>query len=218
MPAQGHSAFSGSANTLTSSLIGFCCSRSTTTCIIQTTNHKNRFVFVVDALDEAYPNFKNALLELIALDVSKLPSWLALLATTQPNPDVKVSSCHSNQPSSQQESMSRNAHEDARIFVLRVLTRGALRGDNERDVEAVVEQVATKSEELFKYPHQIGDKLIRGAFDVDARPDRSSRRLQGAATTCLGQRWPRRRDNDSRSVLEVIVAALVPLHVEDELS
>jgi hypothetical protein len=105
-----------------------------------------RYLIVIDALDEAGEAGRNPLVEMLARNAQRLPGWLGLVVTNRPEFDVKTPLQALNPFPFDIQSESNRAH--IRDYLRREL---AFPLQNRPDADRLVEQILKKSEGVFLY-------------------------------------------------------------------
>jgi len=107
---------------------------------------RERYLIVIDALDEAGEAGRNPLVEMLARNAQRLPDWLGLVVASRPKFDVKTPLQALNPFPLDTQSESNRA--DIRDYLRREL---ALHLQNRPDADRLVEQILEKSEGVFLY-------------------------------------------------------------------
>ena len=102
---------------------------------------RERYLIVIDALDEAGEAGRNPLVEMLARNAQRLPDWLGLVVTSRPEFDVKTPLQALNPFPLDTQSESNRA--DIRDYLRREL---APQLQNRPDADRLVEQILEKSE------------------------------------------------------------------------
>jgi hypothetical protein len=105
---------------------------------------RERYLIVIDALDEAGEAGRNPLVEMLARNAPRLPDWLGLVVTSRPEVDVKTPLQALNPFPLDTQSESNRA--DIRDYLRREL---ATQFQNRPDADHLVEQILEKSEGMF---------------------------------------------------------------------
>jgi tetratricopeptide (TPR) repeat protein len=162
----------------------------------------DRYLVVIDALDETIRDGRSELAEVLAESVPKLPSWISLLVTSRPELPI-VRQFSGFQPQTIDAGAPENL-DDLRRFT-RDWLASRLQGQAETD--ALVEQVVAASAGNFLYLRKLREAVDAGFLplsDTQALP----RGLVG-----LYERWFRRQFSDVAAferlvpLLEVLIAA-----------
>jgi WD40 repeat protein len=167
-------------------------------------------VILIDALDEATHGGRNELASFIATEFAKTPSWLRLIITSRPEPEVK----HPLQgldPYVVDADRPEN-REDIRAFLDRELKPYAGEtGIAPHTIETIVEH----SGGIFLYVEWLRQELAVGRLSVD-RPDEFPQGLGGVYAGFFERQFPN-LDFYRREVvpaLEVVAACREPVRID----
>ena len=105
-------------------------------------------LMVIDGLDECEYQGRNELLDVIANQFCKLPTWVRFVITTRPATNIANKLTHLN-PFELQSNDEKNL-EDVRTFFEKKLQLHVIRQEN---VDALLEKLVLKSEGLMLYAH-----------------------------------------------------------------
>ncbi len=171
---------------------------------------RQRYLIVIDALDEAGEAGRNPLVEMLARNAQRLPDWLGLVVTSRPEFDVKTPLQALNPFPLDTQSESNRA--DIRDYVRREL---ASQLQNRTDSDRLVEQILEKSEGVFLYVERFCDDVQRGHLSLD-HPDHFPQGLGGIFAQYFQRQFPdlEKFRKDVRPALRAILAAREPLPVE----
>jgi WD40 repeat protein len=111
---------------------------------------RERYLVLIDALDEAKEGDRNPLVELLALNAARLPEWLGIVVTSRPENNV-TDPLQGLNPNILDTDSELNK-EDIRQFLLTELF-DQLR--ERSDVENIVEIILDKSEGVFLYAEKV---------------------------------------------------------------
>mgnify|MGYP006293644379 CR=1 FL=1 len=174
------------------------------------TGGRDRYLIVIDALDEAGEAEANLLASMLAHHANRLPDWLGLVATSRPESAVK-SPLQGLNPFVFGTGTEAN-RADLRDYLHHHLAR-QLR--DRPDSDRLVAQIVEKSEGIFLYVERFCADVQYGDLSLD-HPDQFPRGL-GA----IFYRWFQRQfpdvehfRNNIRPALRAILAAREPLPVE----
>lgn len=171
---------------------------------------RERYLIVIDALDEAGEAGRNPLVEMLARNAPRLPDWLGLVVTSRPEFDVKTPLQALNPFPLDTQSESNRA--DIRDYLRREL---ASHLQNRPDADRLVEQILEKSEGVFLYVERFCDDVHRGHLSMD-RPEQFPRGLGGIFCQYFQRQFPdvEKFRKEVRPALRAILAAREPLPVE----
>ena len=171
---------------------------------------RQRYLIVIDALDEAGEAGRNPLVEMLARNAQLLPDWLGLVVTSRPEFDVKTPLQALNPFPLDTESESNRA--DIRDYLLREL---ASLLQNHPDADRLVEQILEKSEGVFLYAERFCDDVQQGHLSLD-HPEQFPQGLGGIFAQYFQRQFPdlEKFRKDVRPALRAILAAREPLPVE----
>src|SRR5262249_10106624 len=119
-------------------------------------------VMVIDALDEATQHHQNPLASLIASEFDKTPSWLRLIVTSRPEPDVTY--LLQGFIPYELDACAQGNEKDLRTYLGRELqpfTAGT------EIAPAIVDTVIAKSEGIFLYATMIREELGQQRLSMD---------------------------------------------------
>ena len=170
---------------------------------------RERYLIVIDALDEAAEDGRNPLVELLARDAQRLPGWLGLLITSRPESAVTtpLQGLHPLVLDTRTEANRRDVSD----YVRRQLAPQL--GDR-ADADRLVESLLEKSEGVFLYVERVCDDIRQGNLSLE-RLDEMPRGLGGVFRQFFDRQFPD-KDVYARVVeplLGVILAAREPLPV-----
>jgi len=171
---------------------------------------RQRYLIVIDALDEAGEAGRNPLVEMLARNAQRLPDWLGLVVTSRPEFDVKTPlQALSPFPLDTQSESNR---ADIRDYLRRELASPL---QNRPDADRLVEQILEKSEGVFLYVERFCDDVQRGHLSLD-RPEQFPQGLGGIFCQYFQRQFPdlEKFRKDVRPALRAILAAREPLPVE----
>ena len=171
---------------------------------------RERFLIVIDALDEASEAGRNVLVEMLARNAPRLPDWLGLVVTSRPEFDVKNSLQALNPFPLDTTSESNRA--DIADYMRRELAPHLL---NRPNAERLVDQILEKSEGVFLYVERLCDDVRRGYFSLD-RPEQFPQGLGGTYFQYCRRQFPdlEKYRKNVRPAVSVILAAHESLPVE----
>ncbi len=171
---------------------------------------RQRYLIVIDALDEAGEAGRNPLVEMLARNAQHLPDWLGLVVTSRPEFDVKTPFQALNPFPLDTQSESNRA--DIRDYVCHEL---APQLQHRSDANRLVERILEKSEGVFLYVERFCDDVQRGHLSLD-RPEQFPQGLGGIFCRYFQHQFPdlEKFRKDVRPALRAILAAREPLPVE----
>jgi tetratricopeptide (TPR) repeat protein len=171
---------------------------------------RERYLIVIDALDEAGEAGRNPLVEMLARNAQRLPDWLGLVVTSRPEFDVKTPLQALNPFPFDTQSESNRA--DIRDYLRRELA-SPLR--NRPEADRLVEQILGKSEGVFLYVERFCDDVQNGHLPLD-HPEQFPHGLGGIFCHYFQRQFPdlEKFRTDVRPALRAILAAREPLPVE----
>ena len=171
---------------------------------------RERYLIVIDALDESGEAGRNPLVEMLARNAQRLPNWLGLVVTSRPEFDVKTPLQAFNPFPLDTQSESNRA--DIRDYLRRELATPL---QNRQDADRLVEQILGRSEGVFLYVERFCDDVQRGHLSLDL-PEQFPRGLGGIFCQYFQRQFPdlEKFRKDVRPALRAILAAREPLPVE----
>lgn len=167
---------------------------------------KDRYVIVIDALDETIRDGRSSLAEALAASAHKLPPWLGMVVTSRPEPAILRQLAGFKPHVISAESADNIG--DLRTYAARWLIDESL---GHGDLEARVSRLLEAADGNFLYLARLRDAANQGLVDLD-NPAGLPRGLVG-----LYEQWFRRQfgevSNYERFVplIEVLVAAEQPM-------
>jgi hypothetical protein len=172
---------------------------------------RERYLILIDALDEAGEAGRNPLVEMLARNAQRLPAWLALVVTSRPEFDVKTPLQGLNP--FPLDTQSEANHSDDICDYLRRELRTPLQ--NRPDADRLVEQIAKNSEGLFLYVERFCDDVHHGYLSLD-QPEQFPQGLGGIFADYFKRQFPdlEKFRKDVRPALRAVLAAREPLPVE----
>lgn len=167
---------------------------------------RDRYLVVIDALDETIQGGQSALAETLAEFARLLPAWISIVVTSRPEPAI-LRQFEGYKPEVIEAQSTENIG-DLRAYVRHWLAAES-RGGGEFDER--VERIVAASEGNFLYLRTLQDAASRGLLDL-AHPDGLPRGLGG-----LYERWFRRQFGNAETyktyvpLLEVLAASEHPV-------
>ena len=180
------------------------------------TGGRERYLIVIDALDEAGSasaqggDGRNELVEVLARYASQLPDWIGLVVTSRPEFDV-TTPFQALKPFPFETKSAANS-EDIRAYLRHEL---AAQLQNRPDADRLVEQILEKSEGVFLYVESFCEDIRKNHLSLD-RPNEFPQGLAGKFYMDFQRYFPdlEKFRKDVRPALRVILAAREPLPVE----
>jgi len=171
---------------------------------------RERHLIVIDALDEASEAGRNPLVELLARNAQRLPSWIGLVVTSRPEFDVKTP-LQEFQPFPF-EMKSDDNMDDIREYLQHELASTL---QNRKDADRLVEQILDKSEGVFLYVELFCERVRGELLSLD-KPEEFPKGLGGIFWQYFRRQFPdlEKYYTDVRPVLRAILAAREPLPLE----
>ena len=171
---------------------------------------RERYLIVIDALDEAGEAGRNPLVELLARHVQRLPDWLGLVVTSRPESAVKT-------PLQGLNALVLDTRSEVNRDDLRDYFRHELSPQlkNRTDTDRLVEQILEKSEGVFLYVERVCHDLQQGHLSLD-QLDQFPQGLGGIFSQFFDRQFPdlEKFRKDVRPTLRAILAAREPLPVK----
>lgn len=170
---------------------------------------RERYLIVIDALDEAGADGRNELVEMLARNAPSLPDWIGLVVTSRPEFDV-TTPLQGLSPFPMDAKTESN-RADIRAYLRREL---ASQLEGHQDADWLVEQILTKSEGVFLYAERFCNDVQRGCLSLD-RPEQFPQGLGGIFFQYFQRQFPNLEKfrKDVRPALRAILAAREPLPV-----
>ncbi|HKN01755.1 MAG TPA: tetratricopeptide repeat protein [Candidatus Binataceae bacterium] len=170
---------------------------------------EDRYLVVIDGLDETIHEGRSELAEILAESAPKLPAWTAMVVTSRPEAPIMRQFA-----ALQARTIAAESNENRND--LGACARGWLhaQGWSPKEADAVVERIVAASGGNFLYLRKLRDAVTEGLMDL-AAPEDLPQGLVG-----LYERWFRRQFHDTpayekyRALIEVLVAAEHPVPVE----
>jgi hypothetical protein len=174
------------------------------------TGGRERYLIVIDALDEAGGDGRNELVEVLARYAGQLPDWIGLVVTSRPEFDV-TTPFQALKPFPFETKSEANS-DDIRAYLRREL---AAQLRNRPDADRLVEQILEKSEGVFLYVESFCEDIRKHHLSLD-RPNEFPQGLAGKFFMDFQRYFPdlEKFRKDVRPALRAILAAREPLPVE----
>jgi WD40 repeat protein len=168
---------------------------------------KRTLIVLIDALDEATHEGRNALAGFLAAEFPKTPPWLRLFITSRPDPEVMyplqgITAFPIDAASAQNEA-------DIRAFLRRELRSHLL---DIRDPDAMLDRIIERSEGSFLYAEWLRKEVMAGRLSL-AAPDALPQGLAGVYAQFAARQWPdvAAFRKDIGPALDIVAAAREPL-------
>jgi len=171
---------------------------------------RERYLIVIDALDEAGEGGCNPLVEMLARDAQRLPEWLGIVVTSRPESAVQTP-LQGLDPLIL-DTLSEKNRADIRGYLCHEL---APQLKDRPDAEPLVDEIMEKSEGLFLYVERFCDDVQHNHLSLD-RPDQFPQGMGGIYFKWFQRQFPdiEKFCRDIRPALRAILAAREPLPVE----
>ena len=171
---------------------------------------RERYLIVIDALDEAGESGHNPLVELLARDANRLPDWLGIIVTSRPESAVKTPLQGLN-PFVLDTSNEANKN-DIREYLLYHL---AAQLKDRTNADQIIGQILEKSEGVFLYAERFCDDVRQNHISFD-HPDQFPQGLGGIFFQYFQRQFPNHEiyEKTIEPMLGAILAAREPLPVE----
>lgn len=182
----------------------------TTPLKLSITGGRERYLIVIDALDEAGGDGRNELVDVLARYAEQLPDWIGLVVTSRPEFDV-TTPFQALKPFPFETKSAANS-DDIRAYLRREL---ATQLQNRPDADRLVEQILEKSEGVFLYVESFCEDIRKNHLSLD-RPNEFPQGLAGKFYMDFQRYFPdlEKFRKDVRPALRAILAAREPLPVE----
>ncbi|MGA2170139.1 MAG: toll/interleukin-1 receptor domain-containing protein [Terracidiphilus sp.] len=171
---------------------------------------RERYLIVIDALDEAGGCGRNELVEMLASNAQRLPEWICIVATSRPESEV-VAPLQGLNPCTLDTSTESN-RADIREYLHRELAKQL---EAHADADTLVSRILDKSEGVFLYAERFCDDVQQGHISLD-RPEQFPQGLGGVFFQYFQRQFPdlEKYRRDVRPALRAILAAREPLPIE----
>jgi len=171
---------------------------------------RERYLIVIDALDEAGESGRNPLVEMLARNAHHLPAWLGIIVTSRPEFDVKT-------PFQALIPFPLDTRSEFNRIDIRdyLLSKLASQLQNRQNSEKLIEQILEKSEGVFLYVERFCDDIQQGHFSLN-NPDQFPQGLGGIFAQYFHRQFPdlEKFRKEIRPALRAILAAREPLPIE----
>ncbi|MCB2231731.1 toll/interleukin-1 receptor domain-containing protein [bacterium] len=171
---------------------------------------RERYLVVIDALDEAGDHGRNPLAEMLARHVGRLPDWLGIVVTSRSEFDVKTPFQALNPIPFDTQSESNRT--DLCYYLQQRL---APQLDNRSDADHLLDQIIDKSEGVFLYVERFCDDVQQDHLSLD-HPDQFPQGLGGIYYQWFQRQFPdpEQFEQTIEPMLGAILAAREPLPIE----
>jgi len=171
---------------------------------------RERYLIVIDALDEAVDGDRNPLVELLARDAQRLPDWLGVVVTSRPEFDV-TGPLQGLKPFVLDTATESNRRDIREYLHMELADPLSTRPNPDR----LMDQILDKSEGVFLYAERFCEDVRHGHLSLD-HPEQFPLGLGGIFHQYFQRQFPdlERFRRDVRPTLRAIVAAREPLPLE----
>lgn len=171
---------------------------------------RERYLIVIDALDEGGDADRNPIVEVLARNASRLPDWLGLVVTSRPESAVQTPLQGLSPFVLDTRSNANRA--DLRDFLWQQF---ATHLRDRPGADGLVEQILAKSEGVFLYVERFAEDVQNGHLSLD-RPEQFPEGLGGIFFQWFHRQFPDIETfrKSLRYPLRAILAAREPLPVE----
>jgi len=166
---------------------------------------RERYLVVIDALDEAGEGGRNAVAEMLAGNVNRLPAWLCFVVTSRPESAVLRSF-------QRYDPFEISSHEDENRRDMREYLKKALAdelaGRDEDERKRILEGILQRSEDVFLYVACVCEEVKEGRLSLD-RPDEFPRGLGGVYSHYFERQFPDvgKYKETIRPMLQIVLAS-----------
>jgi WD40 repeat protein len=171
---------------------------------------RERYLIVIDALDEAGADGRNELVEVLARYARQLPEWIGLVVTSRPEFDVTT-------PFQELKPIAFDTKSEANTNDIRHYLRSELltQLQDRPNADRLVERILDKSEGVFLYVESFSNDIRKNYLSLD-RPDEFPQGLAGKFVMDFQRYFPNLEQfrNHVRPALRAILAAREPLPIE----
>ena len=165
----------------------------------------DRYLVIIDALDETIVGGRSELAKVLAGSAQKLPSWMAMMVTSRPEAAL-VRQFGMLKPQEIKADAEQNLHD------VREYARKWLDPDERAtpETEALINRVVTASGGNFLYLRMLREAVTNERLDL-AAPEGLPQGLVGLYEQWFDQRFPEESYEDYRPILDLLVAATHPV-------
>jgi hypothetical protein len=170
---------------------------------------RERYLIVIDALDEAGKGGGNVFVDMLAANAQRLPAWIGILATSRPESGV-VGPLQGLGPIMLDTATESNRN-DIRDFLRRELT---MKLEGRPDADHLLELIMSKSEGVFLFAVRFCEDVLIGNLSLD-EPGEFPVGLGGVYFQYLQRQFPDIEEyrRSIRPTLRAILAAREPLPI-----
>jgi tetratricopeptide (TPR) repeat protein len=162
----------------------------------------DRYLIVIDGVDETVRDGQSELADVLASEASKLPDWMAIVVTSRPEEPI-VRQFSSLQPVRLEATSPENL-DDVRAYV-----RGWLQG--QPDLDVLVERIVAAAEGNFLYVRTLREAVAAGTLSLE-HPESLPRGLVGLYGRWFRHRFPKHQDYERHlPLLSVLAVAEHPV-------
>ncbi|WP_197443608.1 toll/interleukin-1 receptor domain-containing protein [Maioricimonas rarisocia] len=171
---------------------------------------RERYLIVVDALDEANRNGRNEFVDLLARHADALPKWVAFVVTSRPDPGISTA-LQGFEPLALDTSTDEN-RDDVRRYLRSHLERFL---QDRVDAEKLLDLILERGEALFLYAEHFCREVRDGRLSLD-RPAEFPQGLGGIYRQYFQRQFPDAAEYDRkiRPALASVLAANEPLPIQ----
>lgn len=171
---------------------------------------RERYLVIIDALDEAGEAGRNPLVEMLARNAPRLPDWIGIVTTSRPESTVKT-------PLQGLNPFVLDTRTEANRGDIRDYLRQELAPQlrDRSDVDRLIGHILEKSEGIFLYVEHFCDDVQHNHLSLD-HPEQFPQGLGGIFFQWFHRQFPDldKFRKDVRPALRAILAAREPLPVE----
>ncbi len=171
---------------------------------------RERYLIVIDALDEAIKDGRNELVEMLARNAPLLPDWIGIVVTSRPESNV-IAPLQGLNPFILDTATESN-RADIRDYLRQELAEHL---KNRPNAEQIIEQILEKSEGVFLYIERFCDDFGRGYLPLD-HSEQFPQGLGGIFFQYFQRQFPNEEQYQKtiEPMFSAILAAREPLPVE----
>lgn len=174
---------------------------------------RERYVIVIDALDEAGRDGQNELVQLLAAKAKSLPDWIGIVVTSRPEKEIiaQLKGLDGLNPTILDTGTESN-RADIRDYLRNEL---APQLQNRLNADILVKQILERSEGVFLYVECFCDDVQRGNLSLDC-PEQFPQGLSGIFLQYFQRQFPDEAEYERtiEPVIGAILAARAPLPFE----
>ena len=171
---------------------------------------RERYLIVIDALDEAGADGRNIFVEMLAENAQRIPAWIGIVATSRP--ESNITALLQGLGPTRLNTATESNRDDIREFLTRKL---ACLLEGRQDAGRLLTTIVDKSEGVFLYAKRFSEDVLAGRLSLDD-PEAFPSGLSGSYFRYMRRQFP---DIDGyrrniRPALRVILASREPLPVK----